>query len=142
MTITGISSVDPSSQTPTASFNDPRNSIRQLFTAIQSGDLSAAQQAYGALGALAQPDPTQTSTVGKDFDAIGQALQSGNITAAQQALSTLQQDLQAAAQTHRHHHGHHHHGGGTDSTNSTNQPGATDPNDPTSLVGTNIRVQA
>jgi hypothetical protein len=142
MTISGISSLDPSNPSLSSlSSTDPRNTIRQLFSAVETGDLSAAQQAYDALTQNSPAGTLQNSTIGRDVTAIGDALTSGDVSGAQQALSKLQEDLQAAAQTHKHHHGHHHHGS-KGVTDASTTPAVPDPNDPTSLIGTTLSVKA
>jgi hypothetical protein len=65
---------------------------KTLFSAIESGDLTAAQTAYTAL---------QNQGIGANspLNAIGQSLQSGDITGAQKAV----QSMQAARAGHGHH---------------------------------------
>ena len=81
-----------------------KSAFEQLGQALQSGDLSAAQQAFSTLqqnvpqGASAQNSQGNASQ--SQFAALGQALQSGNLSAAQQAFSKIQQ----AGGHHRHHH--------------------------------------
>jgi hypothetical protein len=91
-------------------FQQIKSDFQALSTALQSGDLSGAQQAYASLQkdapGLFQTASTQNAASTNPLEAalnnIGTALQSGDITAAQQAFSSLQ-----AAQPHRHrHHGH------------------------------------
>lgn len=139
-TISGLSSLDPTQSSPST---DPRNTIKQLFAAVQAGDLGAAQKAYDALTQNSPLKPLHSSTIGQDFSAIGDALKAGDVKAAQQALAQLQDDLQAAGRAHKHHH-HHHHGakGAASSTDASQAPATVDPNDPTSLVGTTLNVKA
>ena len=68
--------------------------LKQLGSALQSGDLNGAQQTYNALAALGQGGPFAnsepfTTSRGKDFEAIGQALQSGDLAGAQAAFAAL-----------------------------------------------------
>jgi hypothetical protein len=69
--------------------------VSQLGQALQSGDLTAAQQEYDALVQLGQNgpfksgDPFQRADREKDFEAIGKALQSGDLAGAQQAFAAL-----------------------------------------------------
>jgi hypothetical protein len=69
--------------------------IRQLGSALQSGDLDAAQQAYNALASLGQGGPFASSEPfvradrAKDFEAIGQALQAGDLAGARAAFADL-----------------------------------------------------
>ncbi len=106
MAISGVSLGAPTSfQNP----NDPRQQFIQLAKAINSGDLTGAQQAYAVLsqtlGSNADnPSASSNDPVSQALAAIGQALQSGDIGAAQQALSSLQQAQ--GARGHHHHHGH------------------------------------
>jgi len=83
-------------------FAQTRQAFSQLSSALQSGNLSAAQSAYNTLASspLAQSGPLASS-----LQQIGQDLQSGNLADAQSALSSLQQQMQAHKG-----HGHHHHG--------------------------------
>jgi len=80
-----------------------KKELKQLTDAIQTGNLTGAQQAYSALQQL-DPQKSQDSTSGastnpirKDLKAVGQALQSGDLSGAQSAFSKLQTDLKAAA---------------------------------------------
>ena len=92
-------------------FQQIKSDFQALSTALQSGDLSGAQQAYASLQKYApglfQPASSQTAASTNPLEAalssIGTALQSGDITAAQQAFSSLQG-------TQQHRHGHHGHG--------------------------------
>src|SRR5665213_265911 len=119
MTISAISSA--SSNPYVSDQNSARQSFSQLVSALQSGNLSAAQNAYSSFtqSAAGQIDPN--SPIGQALNQIGQDLQSGNIDAAQQTLNSLQQSHAA----HRGHH--HHHGGAAQTTSST-------PSDPTTLA--------
>jgi hypothetical protein len=84
-------------------FVQTRQAFGQLSNALQSGNLSAAQNAYNTLAAspLAQNGPFAAA-----IQQIGQDLASGNLADAQKALASLPQQQQQKA------HGHHHHGGG------------------------------
>ena len=101
-----------------------------LLSAVQSGDMNAAQTALQALKTDTQSNgagysPTSggaatapQSTVGNDLDSLFSAVQSGDASAAKTALSNLQGDLQTAG-AHRGGGHHHHHGGGLASLVST-----------------------
>ena len=108
--------------TPTSATGvNPGNSIAQTFAqlgqALQSGNLSAAQQDFTTIQQDAQQnsgqhvglhhhhhhtDPSQSSTassqptnsVEQAFSQLAQTLQTGNLQAAQAAFSALQNDLQ------------------------------------------------
>lgn len=71
-----------------------KNDFDQLQQSLQSGNLSAAQQAFAA---LQQDAPQGTNNpLQSQINALGQALQSGNLSAARQAFSSLQ----SAVKTH------------------------------------------
>jgi hypothetical protein len=69
--------------------------LKQLGSALQSGDLNGAQQAYNTLAALGQSgpfansEPFSKSSRAQAFDTIGQALQAGDLAGAQAAFATL-----------------------------------------------------
>ena len=80
------------------SFYQGRQSdVQALGKALQSGDLSAAKQAYAQLVSLGQSgpfgssSPFQCSDRATDFAAIGQALSSGDLATAQASFAKLQQ---------------------------------------------------
>jgi hypothetical protein len=94
MSVTAVSS--PSIFQELQTFYQTRQTdVKQLGSALQSGDLAGAQQAYSALAALGQDGPfANSSTFSKStrseaFDAIGQALQAGDIAGAQAAFAGL-----------------------------------------------------
>jgi DNA-binding FadR family transcriptional regulator len=104
-----------------------RQEFNALASALQSGDLSGAQQAFAALQKLlpssSAGNQTQTgqqgsgqNTFATDFNALGQALQSNDPQKAQEAFAKLEQDIQSVQG--RHHH-HHHHRKASDSTQGT-----------------------
>jgi len=74
-----------------------QSDLQALGSALQSGDLNAAQQAYSQLVSLGQSgpfrstEPFQRSDRASDFEAIGQALSSGDLAGAQTAFAKLQQ---------------------------------------------------
>ncbi len=69
--------------------------LSQLGSALQSGDLNGAQQAYSELAALGQSgpfansEPFSKSSRAQAFETIGQDLQSGDLAGAQAAFATL-----------------------------------------------------
>src|SRR5450631_3009460 len=69
--------------------------LKQLGSALQSGDLAGAQQAYRALavlgesGPFANSEPFSKSSRAQAFDAIGEALQAGDLARAQASFVTL-----------------------------------------------------
>ncbi len=111
-----VSAVAAGASPQTNPFAETRQAFSQLSSALQSGNLSAAQSAYNTLSSspLAQNGPFASA-----IQQIGQDLQSGNLSDAQSALSSLQQ-----LQTHRHHH----HGAKPAAQSQTSS--TTQPNDP------------
>jgi len=87
--------------TPLAAVNSDWTSLGQ---ALQSGNLSSAQQAFSQLGqdALAvqqarhQRVMASASALKNDIQSIGQALKSGDTTSAQKLLAQLEQNLQTS----------------------------------------------
>jgi hypothetical protein len=100
---------------------DWRTSVRQarldfdqIVQSLQSGNLTAAQQAYSGFQQLqagltntaatstgsSSTSSTATNPVTSDWAALGQALQNGSLSSAQDALGKLEQDAQTAWQTH------------------------------------------
>src|ERR1700692_1692931 len=82
-----------------------RKDFSQLASALQSGNLSAAQSDYSKIQQLMQQNGSALSTgstsansVQKDFSALGQALKSGDIGQARTAFSQMQKDFQATRQ--------------------------------------------
>jgi hypothetical protein len=78
------------------SFHQNRQSdVKQLGSALQSGDLTGAQAAFAELTALGQSgpfansEPFAKSTRDQAFNTIGQDLQAGNLAGAQAAFATL-----------------------------------------------------
>jgi hypothetical protein len=69
--------------------------LAELGSALQSGDLNGAQQAYSALAALGQggpfanSEPFSKSSRAQAFETIGQDLQSGDLAGAQAAFAKL-----------------------------------------------------
>jgi soluble cytochrome b562 len=104
MSISAVSGAATSLLQPASSQQDFRQSFGQLVDALDSGNLSQAQQAYSALSQLGAdgqgPAANPNSPFASALNNIGQALQNGDLGAAQQALSSLQQ-------AHGGHHGHH-----------------------------------
>ena len=117
-TVSGISFVNNQYQTDTQ--NTFKQDFQALSNALQSGNLSAAQQAFSTLQTDMQGNQSngtqqqsQNSTLSTDFNNLASTLQSGNLASAQQAFATLQQDMQQVQGQKSHHHHHHHQ---TDST--------------------------
>jgi hypothetical protein len=76
-------------------FQSRQADLKQLSSALKSGDLNSAQQAYTSLAALGEGGPYANSEpFGKAgraqaFDAVGEALQAGDLARAQAAFATL-----------------------------------------------------
>jgi hypothetical protein len=83
--------------------------FQQLTQALQTSNLTNAQQAFGALTKSATSSGIQSIQLTQDFGALRSALQSGNLAGARDAYSAVQQALQnsnpLAAHHHRPHHG-------------------------------------
>jgi len=126
MSVTSLSSVDPSTSDASAIFAERRKNMQALNSALQGDDLQAAQSAFATVqkSLPAQVGATASSPAGQlatGLQAVGQALQSGDLAGAQKAFAALQQNAQTA-KSHGHHH-HHHGGGGAKSTQSTSVGG-------------------
>jgi hypothetical protein len=76
-------------------YQNRQSDVKQLGSALQSGDLNGAQQAYNALAALGQEgpfanaEPFSKSSRVQAFETIGQDLQAGDSAGAQAASATL-----------------------------------------------------
>jgi hypothetical protein len=97
---TDFVTLSQSFSTQLASSSPAAKALNSVGQALQSGDISAAQQAFASLPVsvvrpCAVPHHNNVSPVQSKFsDALsqlGSTLQSGNVTAAQQAFSALQQ---------------------------------------------------
>jgi hypothetical protein len=114
MSISGVTSASSSYVNPYAQV---KQDFKSLGTALQSGNLSDAQQAFAALQqdnpniGQSQGGSTQggqnSSQANQAFQNLSSALQSGDLSGAQQAFAQLQQGMQGAGKGHGHHHHHH-----------------------------------
>lgn len=89
MAISGITSSSSLTADYQSSFKTRMQSMKNLESALSSGDLSAAQSAFSSL----QSDATSkggNSQAKTDFEALGKALETGDISAAQEAFKTIQ----------------------------------------------------
>ncbi|WP_139017302.1 hypothetical protein [Bradyrhizobium sp. STM 3809] len=111
MSLSAISSQPTTAVQTTNSQADFRQSFNQLVSALNSGSLNDAQQAYSALSQLQSsgqgPSSNSNTPFARALSQIGQDLQNGDLSGAQQALASLKSHG-------GHHHGHR--GGGTDSS--------------------------
>ncbi len=148
MSVQGISSyTNPYVSSTQSSSSTMSSDFSNLVTAIQSGDLKSAQNAFSQIqslmqssqGTTTQQTNGQQSQLSSDFAALGKALQSGDISGAQDALKKLGQDMQTQSTGKAHHH-HHHHGGGTSSQSTASTTGVTAPIGSTSSSGSNVNV--
>jgi hypothetical protein len=99
MSTSAVSSSTPSYQPPPS--NGMQNNFQALTQAIQSGNLSAAQQAYATLTQNApQGSGNGNNPFAQAIANIGSALQSGDIGGAQSALQSMQANVKG------HHHRH------------------------------------
>ena len=95
-----------------------RQDFQDLASALQSSDLTKAQNAFADLQQLTPNSSASNQTqnaFATDLNALGQALQSGNVSDAQADFTKLQQDVQSV----QGHHHHHHHNNPSASTQST-----------------------
>ena len=76
-------------------YQNRQTDLKQLGSALQSGDLASAQQAYNTLavlgegGPFANSEPFSKSSRVQAFNAIGEALQAGDLARAQASFATL-----------------------------------------------------
>ncbi len=125
-----ISALLPSSTlnqaNPLQSANQPQNSeFQQLTQALQTGNMTTAQQAFSALTSSSTGSGLQSVQLTQDLNALGSALQSGNLSGAQSAYSSVQQNLQSSNPGAAHHH--RMHGGGGSHSLTSGFPDSTDP---------------
>jgi len=105
-TVSGIGASDSSLVNWQDKIMQFQTNFDNLGSALQSGDLTAAQQAFSALLQGMPSNNNSQDTIQSDFDALGKALDSGDINAAKTAFSKLEQDMQTLKMS-RHHHHHH-----------------------------------
>jgi hypothetical protein len=76
-------------------YQNRQTDVQQLGSALKSGDLNGAQQAYSNLaelgedGPFANSEPFSKSSRADAFNAVGEALQAGDLARAQTAFATL-----------------------------------------------------
>ncbi len=136
-----ISAISPSGASPLSSFQSDRQAFGQLASALQSGNLTAAQSAYNTLSS--SPLAQGNGPFAQALQQIGQDLQSNDPSALADAQKVLQ-SLQQQMQSHGHHH--HHHGGGEvsgpPSPTAASSSNSTDPSDGDSDTNeTTIQIQ-
>ncbi len=112
MSIGGSTSAGVGQSAAVGNWQQRQQNFSNLTSALQSGNLSAAQQAFSSLSGNSS-NVSSNSPLAQ----LGQALQSGNLTAAQQAMQTLMSQRG----------GHHHHHGGQNSQANAASTTATPP---------------
>jgi hypothetical protein len=162
MSISGISSA--SNAALLQMFQQRNQDLASLEAAVQSGNITTAQQSLTALQQDTQTiqstlDPSSNQSTGgqgsgssaqsafaSDLTALLQAVQSGDTATAQQDATAVQNDLQnagsqqAPAANSGHHHHHHHMAQATDSTSgssSTTTSGTSSSTEATSGMSSN-----
>src|SRR5271157_2103560 len=93
---TGALTDGRSAQNTQNTTSNPFADLTALSSALQSGDLTGAQNAFATLMQDLGSTNTQqaTATLSTDLTALSSALQSGDLTGAQNTLATVMQDLQ------------------------------------------------
>ena len=112
MSISGVTSAGSTLSVSANDFAQRKQHLDALESALNSGDINAAQSAFNTIQqdmqnmprAGSSTQPIATTQVQSDFQKIGAALQSGDVNAAKAAFAAWQQDIQKMR-------GHHHHGG-------------------------------
>src|SRR5271170_3863815 len=114
MSIAAISSSNPLNQANILqnAYQQPGTQFQQLTQALQSGNLTSAQQAFSALTNNAASSGLLSVQLAQDLSKLGSALQSGNLSSARDAYSSVQQNLQNSNPIAAHHNRPHYSGGG------------------------------
>jgi iron uptake system EfeUOB component EfeO/EfeM len=133
MSVAAIFSNSPFNQTNSLQNTNQqqRAEFQQLTQALQSGNLTNAQEAFSALATSAKNSGLESLQLTQELTKLGSALQSGNLSSARQAYSSVQQNLQNSNPIAAHHHRPHHGGsqlltsGFPDTTSSPSNSAAT-----------------
>lgn len=110
----------------TISSSQPRQDLFSLASALNSGNVNAAQTALATFQQDLASFQTATGTSGlpanlnADLQQLQSDLSSNNLTNAKTDFDNFLQDLQAKRQIHHHHHHHHGTGSQNGSQNTTN----------------------
>jgi ribosomal protein S20 len=148
MTIQSVSSAATNAADPQSIAQQRRADFQALASALQSGDVNSAQQAFAQLQkdnprlaqALNSAPSSSDSPRLADLKSLASALQSGDVTTAQQAFAKLQADMQSAQKSGRHHR---HHGAAEAPPVAATTGGDTDgDNDGSTSVGSRINATA
>jgi hypothetical protein len=161
MTVSSVSSTTNQYQnTVQDGFSQAFQDFKGIGTAIQSGDLTTAENALTTFqqdlqnsSQTSQKNPlsqlfSNNSTLNNDLSALQTALKSNDAAGAQTAFKTLAQDMQGAMKTQKAHHHHHvrkaNDGESAQSSNSskTSAGDATSSTTGTSGTGNALDVQA
>jgi hypothetical protein len=120
MSVSAISSSNPLNQANMLQNpNQPSGTqFQQLTQALQTGNLSSAQQLFSALNSSATSSGLLSTQMQQDLSKLGSALQSGNLTSARQAYSSVQQNVETSNHMAAHHNRPVHGGGGLGSLTS------------------------
>jgi len=124
-----------SSSNPLNPFEKQRQDFQSLANALQSGDLTGAQNAFKLLqqdaGGKDGSNPNnQNNQLSQDFQTLSDALNFNDLSTAQKAFAAFQKDLQNVVQTRKG--GHHHHHQAKSDPNDATSP--TNPNAPGGVV--------
>ena len=111
MSIQGVSATGASQGVGAAAWQQRQQSFKNLTTALQSGDLASAQQAFSTLTGGAG-----TVNASSPLAQVGQALKNGDLAGAQNAMQQLQANRAGG------HHHHHHSAPQTAATGTTTAP--------------------
>jgi hypothetical protein len=84
MRVGGSSPTETTQSTSVANWQQRQQTFQDMMSALQSGNLSGAQQAFGALGGNSNIQGNSP------LAQLGQALKEGDLSGAQQAAQTLQ----------------------------------------------------
>ena len=143
MSLSAVSSSSPLAASGLQTdYQKARADFKALSSALQSNDLSGAQQDFAALQqdapvfaqALSNAQSTSTAASAGDLKSLASALQSNDLTGAQSALGAFKQDMASTAGV-GHHHRHHPYGAGSSATTPAS---STAPATPGSVI--NIQV--
>ncbi len=99
MRISGSAAAGGAQDVGASNWQQRQQSVKDLMSALQSGDLASAQKAFGSLPGASN---IASSDSNSPLAQIGKALQSGDLAAAQQAAQAWQT---ARSGGHHHHHG-------------------------------------
>jgi soluble cytochrome b562 len=97
MSISSIASSSVYQNSYTNPFKTVKKDFQDITSALQSGNMSAAQTAFSAFqtdaSALNGTTSSNNNPVSQDIQGLGTALQSGSLSDAQQALSKIHSDI-------------------------------------------------